>query len=561
MVKFVIMCGGYYEQWETPKQLQTINGEPLVARTVRLLQENGIKTKDIFISSNDERFDAFGVERLQHENTYRYEGGQLKGYWLDAFYPNFKSNTKATFLFGDVYYTEAALQKIIKAPAAGNILFGSASAKNSQHKNWGEPFAYVVNDIKTFYAGIKAVKKLQDEGKTKRVPIVWELYRYLNGLDVNVQAVKDDTYFVIDDETNDADTPAKLQRMRGDLEIKANVFTVLNINAIGGGESFLYYLAKKYSDRDITVYYKEGDARQIERLKKYCRVIRYTGEKIKCKRAFFNYNRAFIDNIDAEEYYQIIHTGYYENKLKVTDDKRIKYIAVSKAAADSFKKQTGHEAELCYNPVDVAAGKPLILISATRLTENKGKDRIIKFANALSAAGVNYLWFIFTNDNRKPKNDNIVYIPPRLNFIDYLQWADWFVQLSDEGEAFCYSVVEALLCGVPCIVTPCKVFKELKLNDKNSIILDFNIESVPVNKIKKGLTIPKYTPPADNYKNLLAAGKSTYEPPKDTGDVLVEVIRTFDDVVTGDRRYIGTQFKTTNKRALTLVCLGVVKRI
>ena len=58
-----------------------------------------------------------------------------------------------------------------------------------------------------------------------------------------------------------------------------------------------------------------------------------------------------------------------------------------------------------------------------------------------------------------------------------------------------------------------------------------------------------------------AAGKRTYEPPKDTGDVLVEVVRTFDDVVTGDRRYIGAQFKTTNKRAQALICGGFVKRI
>ena len=223
-MKYVIMCGGYYEQWETPKQLQTINGEPLVARTVRLLQENGIKAKDIFISSNDERFEGFGVERLEHENSYRYEGGKLNGYWLDAFYPKFKSNTKVTFLFGDVYYTNKAIQEIIKSPAACNILYGSKEAENKENKNIGEPFAYVVNDLKTFYAGIKAVKKLQDEGKTARVPIVWELYRYLNRLDINLQQVKPETFRVIDDGTDDIDIPEKLAKLRNRLEVKANIF-------------------------------------------------------------------------------------------------------------------------------------------------------------------------------------------------------------------------------------------------------------------------------------------------------------------------------------------------
>lgn len=39
-MKYVIMCGGYYEQWKTPKQLQIVNGEALVERTIRLLNAN-----------------------------------------------------------------------------------------------------------------------------------------------------------------------------------------------------------------------------------------------------------------------------------------------------------------------------------------------------------------------------------------------------------------------------------------------------------------------------------------------------------------------------------------
>ena len=42
-MKYIIMCGGEYKQWETPKQLSVVKGEVLVERTVRLLKENGIK--------------------------------------------------------------------------------------------------------------------------------------------------------------------------------------------------------------------------------------------------------------------------------------------------------------------------------------------------------------------------------------------------------------------------------------------------------------------------------------------------------------------------------------
>ena len=72
----------------------------------------------------------------------------------------------------------------------------------------------------------------------------------------------------------------------------SNIFYFYNINSIGGVETFFYYLAKKYCDFDITVFYSTGDINQIKRLRKYVRVKKYkTGEQIKCKKAFFNYNR------------------------------------------------------------------------------------------------------------------------------------------------------------------------------------------------------------------------------------------------------------------------------
>lgn len=195
--------------------MQIVNGERIVERTIRLLKENGIK--DIVITSNNPQFDELGVPRLEHENSYRYENGKLNGYWVDAFYPKFNRNQKVTFLFGDVYYSENAIKKIVEYEGGGNVLFGSASAK-VVGQVWGEPFAYIVNDISSFYEGIAKTKRLQDEGKTNRVPIVWELYRVLNGIDVNEHRVIDSTYKVIDDYTDDADSPQKLEQIRAKVK-------------------------------------------------------------------------------------------------------------------------------------------------------------------------------------------------------------------------------------------------------------------------------------------------------------------------------------------------------
>lgn len=210
-MKYVIMCGGVYQKFQIPKQLSVVNGERLVDRTIRLLKENNVQ--DIYITSNDDRFDDCGVPRLQHINNFRCEDGNVKGCWLDAFYPNFNKNEKVTFLFGDVYYTDNAIKTIVDLKTDKNILVGTSIAKNKLHKNWGEPFAYIVNDYKTFINGIKKVKKMYFEGKLKRHPIVWELYRYLNGLDVNVQDIKDETYVCIDDGTIDVDAPSQIEEL------------------------------------------------------------------------------------------------------------------------------------------------------------------------------------------------------------------------------------------------------------------------------------------------------------------------------------------------------------
>ena len=214
-MKFVIMCGGVYDHFETPKQLSVIHGERLVDRTIRLLRENG--ANDIYITATDKRFDTCNAIRLEHKNSYKYENGKLYGYWLDAFYPHFDKSDKITYLFGDVYYTKAAITQIVNYQTNGNVMFGSGIAKNEQHQNWGEPFAYIVNDYKTFMQGVEDVKKLQDEGKTNRIALVWELYRYLNNLDINVQRVLDETYVCIDDGTIDIDAPWQIEKIEKEM--------------------------------------------------------------------------------------------------------------------------------------------------------------------------------------------------------------------------------------------------------------------------------------------------------------------------------------------------------
>ena len=117
------MCGGEYKVFKTPKHLSVINGERIVDRTIRLLKENGVK--DIYISSNNPIFDSCGVPRLEHKNEYINKGTSNTGYWLDAFY---KTNEPTVYIWGDVYFTEKAIETIVKYKTNNNVFFGTGAA-------------------------------------------------------------------------------------------------------------------------------------------------------------------------------------------------------------------------------------------------------------------------------------------------------------------------------------------------------------------------------------------------------------------------------------------------
>ena len=200
-MKYIIMAGGKYDKFETPKQLSKVNGEILVERTIRLLKENGIE--DIAISSKDERFDVFGVPRLIHENNFETVGEKtIKGYWVDAFYP---TSEPTTYLYGDVYYSEECIKTIINTPTNEILFFASTKpCRPNYFKLWEEPFAFKVVNQERFRRAIEVCKIKRDKGETNREPISWEVYRVLNGIPINLHRIT--TGFVaINDESTDID--------------------------------------------------------------------------------------------------------------------------------------------------------------------------------------------------------------------------------------------------------------------------------------------------------------------------------------------------------------------
>ena len=302
-----------------------------------------------------------------------------------------------------------------------------------------------------------------------------------------------------------------------------NIYYFYYLNVIGGTETFLYQLAQKYGKYDLTVIYNYADPIQVERLSKYVRCIQFKGQEIECERAFFNYGTGIIEHVHAKEYCLVIHGDYEELKktnpaFKVELHPKLnRFIAVSKRAADSFTRVTGKKCEVSYNPITPVKPKKLLnLVSATRLTKEKGKNRMIKLAEMLDKAGIHYIWTIFTNDTDAIDNPNVIYMKPRLDITDYIANADYLVQLSD-NEGYCYSVIEALCAGTPVIVTPCPVFDELGIIDgKHGYRIPFDMNNFDVNVLLDKPVKVEYQPPQDNWDNILIHTPSTWMEEKRT---------------------------------------------
>lgn len=333
-----------------------------------------------------------------------------------------------------------------------------------------------------------------------------------------------------------------------------SVFYFKDLNSVGGVESFLYYLAKKY---EFEVYYKTGNENQVKRLSQLVKVRKYR-EPIKCDKFFCNYGLDI--EVDAKEKYHIVHCDYKNVWFKPIQYEGFKYIGVSKLVCDSFKELTGKDIELIYNPIYIdkierqqRKDDTLHLISATRLTREKGLKRMQKLAHTLEKNKIKYDWKIFTNRRRECVGGNAIYLEPQLDIAKEIAKADYLVQLSD-CEAYCYSVVEALTLGVPVIATDLPVFKELGLNETNAIICNMEMTNFDINKLKKDYNF-KYEPPKETWGNHLS-NKKEYNPDE---KVKVKVLRVYTDVGLGQKLFRNQIVEMTQSRASYLESKDLVE--
>ncbi|MBO4543745.1 MAG: glycosyltransferase, partial [Bacteroidales bacterium] len=402
---------------------------------------------------------------------------------------------------------------------------------------------------------------------------------WLNGLRFNeeMQVAEDDDFLKRLPETNKKTYISKQiylyrsgregsltdRAKKGDFKPRIKTQVVIycaNMQKIGGIETWLYYWCQNmYKLYDIMVVFRDNmDGRQIQRLSEIVQVIKLNNRLIECDTLInTRITDAIPEEIKAKQIVQMVHGCYSALFCCDIQPERDKVVFVSQAAANTYENVPNYE--VIHNfTYPTKPNKCLFLITASRFTREKGGDRMIKLANALRSAGIEFIWFVFSHQDTK-LIDGMVKLPETLNIKDYIAKCDYLVQLSD-SEGFGYSIVEALELGVPVITTPVEVLEELGFQEgKDGYIVPFDMENIDAERFKK-IPKPKFVWDNERIKErwieMLGKSEPTGDYLKQGNMVKVEIIENYSDLELGRDMKVGEVVLMRKARANLIIGCG-----
>lgn len=283
--------------------------------------------------------------------------------------------------------------------------------------------------------------------------------------------------------------------------MKKVILYIRKTNVIGGLETFMYnFCANMHKEYDITVMAGIMDPLQVNRLKPMVRVI--TGNDInnpiECDTLLM---MRVLDpipkNVKYKKVIRRIHTCKACGITDVPHDGDVT-VCVSNAVKNDFNLT---DSIVINNLAYKTARTTLLLVSATRIPapdkgENEKRMRIL--AKKLEEANIPYLWLNFSDGQLPDPPKNFFNMGLRMDIQNYMQKADYVVQLSTV-ESFGNTVLESLMLNVPLICTPVPAFKDIGIEDGvNAHVVPFDMNF----DVKKLLDIPKFSFTYDNERRI-----------------------------------------------------------
>lgn len=296
---------------------------------------------------------------------------------------------------------------------------------------------------------------------------------------------------------------------------------------IGGIETWDYNLAKIFKDLNIIFVFQSYDLEQALRLGKYCDVIiDDQQQEYECDvfiSANYDGGPAILPRTKAKKYYQTIHSDFsklkellveFRNRVITFDERFDRIVSASETAKIGLKKAYDLDSVVVRNPLAKPDKKPLILVTLSRASEEKGIDKVLKMAKHFNETGRKFLWFIAATTSYNPTIDNelksikqIIQVEPTIYAQGLLHIADYLCQFS-LTESYCYSMHEALQAGVPVLATKFEEAEKWIKDGKNGYLLEHDMSNFNEKWIDKVFNeIPtgfKHNEPLDpNWRKLL----------------------------------------------------------
>lgn len=216
--RIIIIAAGDATRWGgylgVTKHYAVIDGEPVIERTVRLLRERG--QDDVWVVSKDYSIDGVHnyhpkLNPRNHDADKFISSSEL---WAD--------NKRTIVIYGDVYFTEQAIDTILAEDITLYRLFCRPNGNKKFKYPYGECFAvsFHPTDHEFLMYCLKRLVHLYRADVISRIG-GWELTRLM----ANVPIAKMDqhkrwlaNYYVIDDETNDIDYPSDYENVKKAVE-------------------------------------------------------------------------------------------------------------------------------------------------------------------------------------------------------------------------------------------------------------------------------------------------------------------------------------------------------
>lgn len=258
---------------------------------------------------------------------------------------------------------------------------------------------------------------------------------------------------------------------------------------IGGIETANMSIAKAFRDRNIVFVFGSGDPDQIMALGKYHDVIIDDGVQTYdvdvC--IFTNYDSApaIMDRVHARKIYQQIHADFYalkqmpqwRNFAWEPNPRTSAILSVSETAQKGLQRAFQLDSIVVPNILSKRDSRPIVFISLTRATPEKGVDKLVDLLRRFDEANKDYVLFLCSSIEQGEDSDQlylrdnprVITVQPTPYAQELLRAADYLIQLS-YNESYCYSVREALQLGVPCIVSDIPELRKLIQNGKNGYI-------------------------------------------------------------------------------------------